>query len=239
MKRARLDKFISTHIGINRRDVRGLLAEGRVVVDGMPATDIHQVVHQFSRIECDGQLLQANRPQYVMLHKPKGVVSATRDDKHKTAIELLNDAGCEAAEALHIAGRLDLNSTGLLLLTNNGDWSSGLSLPGNKVPKRYRVTLAKPLSDEYVQAFAEGMYFDTEGITTSPAQLTILDEYLAEVVLEEGRYHQIKRMFGRFRNEVLALHREAIGEVTLGNLAEGQYRLLTELEVTALSLTIK
>jgi 16S rRNA pseudouridine516 synthase len=232
----RLDRFISVQTGINRKHVRLMLARGRVLVDGVQATDIQQPIGEFSRVLLDGQVLQANTPRYVMLHKPVGVVSATRDDEHRTVIDLLQ---ADYRHSLHIAGRLDLNSSGLMLLTNDGRWSRGLSAPDSGVCKRYRVTLANPVGEEYIQAFADGMYFGYEDITTRPVGLRILGERLAEVTLTEGRYHQIKRMFGRFRNPVLALHRCAIGNLVLdAALAPGQSRELTAWEVASIGASI-
>ncbi len=229
---ARLDRFISVQTGINRKHVRLMLAQGRVRVDGVQATDIQQPVGEFSQVLLDGKVLQANRARYVMLHKPVGVVSATVDTQHRTVIDLLNSPW---AQELHIAGRLDLNSSGLLLLTNDGRWSRSLSSPDSGVSKKYRVTLANPIGEEYIAAFAGGMYFACEGITTRPAGLRILDERVAEVTLTEGRYHQIKRMFGRFRNPVLALQRSSIGNLALDPALEpGQSRELTPEEVQSI-----
>lgn len=225
----RLDRFLSQTItGLNRKSVRLILAQGRVRVDGQIARDIHQLVDFFSQIHLDDEPIQANQPHYLMLHKPVGVVSATQDPEHRTVIDLLSHPN---RDELHIVGRLDLNSSGLLLLTNDGRWSSRLTDPKHKVAKRYQVTLEKPVTEEYVTAFAEGMYFPFEGITTQPATLNIITAHQVEVILTEGRYHQIKRMFGRFRNPVLALHRVAIGSIQLdSNLAEGESRDLTPAE---------
>jgi len=235
-KRTRLDRFVSQQTGINSKDVRLLLAQGRLQVDGNPATDIHQFIDEFTRVTLDEKILQANQAIYLMLHKPIGVVSATKDDKHPTVLDLILRREPElAAYNLHIAGRLDFNTTGLVLLTNDGRWSRGLSAPEQQIAKRYIVTLANPLSEDYISAFAEGMHFPFENLTTRPAQLTILGECLAEVHLTEGRYHQIKRMFGRFRNPVVALHRSAIGSVELDPaLGLGEYRALDCHEVAAL-----
>lgn len=230
-KRTRLDRFISSHPGINRREVRGLLASGRVMLNGKPARDINQVINQFDHVSLDGRVLQALSRKYRMLNKPSGVVSATRDDKHKTVIDLLD---CSGANDLHIAGRLDFNSTGLLLLTNDGEWTRGLASPEQGVRKVYQVTVEKPLSEEYVQVFAEGLYFAYEGITTRPAGLRILSAHSAQVTLTEGRYHQIKRMFGHFDNKVLTLHRAAIGGLSLDiELAPGQSRNLSPPELAS------
>ena len=234
--RTRLDRFISREIGINRRDVRGLLAQGRVLVDGEIARDIQQAVHQFTKVSVDGKIIQDNQPRYLMMNKPAGVVSATKDKQHTTVIDLINDSDELNREELHIVGRLDFNSTGLLLLTNDGRWSRDLSLPENSVQKRYRVELEDPIineADNMITAFSEGIYFEYEEITTQPAVLRIISERVAELDITDGRYHQIKRMFGRYQNKVLALHRYAVGNLTLDtSLEPGQYRQLTNREIT-------
>lgn len=181
----------------------------------------------------DGAILQDNRPCYLMVNKPAGIVSATTDKQHKTIIDLIDHPN---RDSLHIAGRLDFNSTGLMLLTNDGRWSRNLSLPESKVTKCYRVELENPVTDEYISAFAEGFYFKYEGITTQPAELTIISERVAEISLTDGRYHQIKRMFGHFQNKVLSLHRYAIGNLQLDSeLSPGQYRELSAEEVTGIN----
>jgi 16S rRNA pseudouridine516 synthase len=206
-----------------------MLAQDRVLVNGHIAHDIDEIIDTFSHIILDGQTIQTNSAQYVMLHKPTGVVSATKDSIHKTVIDLLEFS---YKEQLHIVGRLDLNTSGLMLLTNDSRWSERLTQPESKVGKRYLVTLKNKLTVDYIEAFANGMYFEYEDLTTKPVKLTILSDYQAEVELFEGRYHQIKRMFGRFRNPVVALHRYAIGNLQLDRqLAEGQSRKLTESEV--------
>lgn len=223
--RKRLDRYLRQDGGISSVDIRPLIAQGRVLVDGVPATGISQVIDNFSRIQLDQRILQARSAVYIMLHKPPGVVSATEDPRHRTVIDLLQR---QDRDQLHIAGRLDYSSTGLLLLTNDGAWSRRLSSPENNIRKLYRVTLEKPVTEDYVPAFAEGMYFPYEGITTRPAQLRIIDDCTVEVALIEGRYHQIKRMFGRFRNRVVKLHRVAVGQLVLDPaLAPGHYRELT------------
>jgi len=223
-----------------------MLAKKRISVDDCIADDIGQRIDKFSKITLDGDILQANKALYIMLNKPIGVVSATIDKQHKTVIDvleeqnLLADESSDEIETLHIVGRLDLNTSGLLLLTNDSRWSERLTSPEHKVEKRYQVTLNNPLIDDYVQAFADGMYFAFEDITTKPAKFKVIannttdqgNEYIAEVILTEGRYHQIKRMFGRFRNPVIGLHRQAIGNLLLDDkLALGMSRFLTEDEV--------
>ena len=223
-KKHRLDRFISAKTGTPKSKVRLMLAQKRIYVDGQLATDINQPIDQFSHVALDGAVVQNNTRRYIMMNKPIGVVSATKDEQHKTVMDLLVEKNINTDD-LHVVGRLDLNSSGLLLLTNDGDWSRALMSPEKKVAKVYEVTLENPITDECIQAFANGMHFSYEDITTKPAQLEKLSECVAKVTLEEGRYHQIKRMFGRFRNPVLALHRVSIGEIKLDtDLAPGECR---------------
>lgn len=227
-KTYRLDRFISQHSDYAISDVRLLVAQKRIEVDGEPAQSVQQKVGQFSAVQLNGKMLSNNMPVYIMLNKPKGVVSATKDAEHRTVLDLIDHP---KKHELHIAGRLDLNTTGLVLLTNDGAWSRKISLPETKLSKIYHVTLAKPLSEEYVQAFAEGIYFGYENLTTQPAKLTIKTEYTATLELTEGKYHQVKRMFGSFRNAVLALHRSQVGHICLDDLPEGEFRELSVDEV--------
>ena len=228
--KCRLDRFIAQYCQVSRRDVRLMLAQGRVLVNNITARDIDQIIDSFSTIVLDGEVIQANAAHYIMLHKPIGVVSATKDDQHKTVIDLLDYS---FKSQLHIVGRLDLNTSGLLLLTNDSRWSERLTQPESKVSKHYVVTLKNKITKDYIDAFANGMYFGYENLTTKPAKLTILSDYQAEVELSEGRYHQIKRMFGRFRNPVVALHRGKIGNLLLDPaLPAAGYRKLTADEMT-------
>lgn len=232
MQKSRIDKFLSSTLLVNKREVKLLLAQHKVQVNNVVITDAAFQINKFSIIKANGKTLQDNKPIYVMLNKPVGVVSATKDNIHKTVIDLLSIPN---KESLHIVGRLDLNTSGLMLLTNDSSWSERLTLPNSKVPKEYEVTLKDKLTNDYIVAFKEGMYFEYEDITTQPAILSITSEYVAHVTLMEGKYHQIKRMFGRFRNQVMALHRSKIGNLPLDeNLPVGESRLLTDEEVKSI-----
>ncbi len=229
-KRSRLDRFLSSQLKIPRKETKPLLAQGLVSIDGVVVDDAQHFVEEFSQVKFKDQVLQNKTPYYLMLHKPLGVVSATKDEQHSTLIDLLD---VPFKNELHIVGRLDINSTGLILLTNDGRWSRALMNPENKVSKSYQVKLEKPVSQKMVQAFLNGIYFKYEDITTKPAILKMLSEYVAEVTLSEGKYHQIKRMFGNFQNKVLEIHRFAIGKIVLDqNLNPGQSRLLSPTEIT-------
>ncbi|WP_248802062.1 pseudouridine synthase [Pseudomonas sp. MWU13-2100] len=226
----RLDRFLSNLPRFNRQQVRLLLVQKRIRVDGLIIGDPHHEVREFSQVEVDDEVLQAGRPpRYLMLHKPEGCVSATRDPQHRTVLELIDEP--DVLE-LHIAGRLDFNTTGLMILTNDGQWSRRLTQPQTKLPKVYYVETEQLIGPEYVETFARGLYFAFEDLTTQPATLELLGPRSARLSIVEGRYHQVKRMFGHFDNKVLRLHREAMGPLMLDeHLAPGQYRPLRAEEI--------
>ena len=226
----RVDRFLSNLPRFNRQQVRLLLVERRVSVDGVPVSDPHHEVREFSRVCVDDEVLQAGKPaRYFMLHKPQGCVSATCDPQHPTVLDWLDEPD---KDELHIAGRLDFNTTGLMLITNDGQWSRRLTQPTTKLPKVYLVETEQPIGAEYAATFAAGVYFAFEDLTTQPAQLELLAPRLARLIIIEGRYHQVKRMFGHFDNKVLRLHRERMGPLALDDaLAPGEYRALSADEI--------
>ena len=215
---------------MGRNRARELVVARRVAVNGELVTKIDVEVGRFSRVELDGVVIQrAERLLHLMLNKPIGVVSATSDAEHRTVIDLIDDPD---KESLHLVGRLDRSTSGLVLLTNDGRWSKALMDPTRKVPKTYLVETRDSIPREAVEAFAKGFYFHTEDLTTLPAELEILGERRARLTLHEGRYHQVKRMFHRTGNRVIALHRERIGNIRLPeDLAPEQWRSLTAEEI--------
>jgi 16S rRNA pseudouridine516 synthase len=225
----KLDRLIAKHRSLGRSEAHRLIAAGRVKVDGVINLVNQHEIDRFTRVELDAELVQQpERALYLMMNKPGGVVSATIDAEHQTVIDLIDDPD---KHTLHIAGRLDRWSTGLLLLTNDGRWSKQLMDAGSKVPKIYLVETEAPIPSAAVAAFERGFHFADEDITTLPAELVLLGERRARVTLHEGRHHQIKRMFGRVGCFVTALHREAIGGLNLpGDLVLGQWRLLEPTE---------
>ncbi len=228
----RLDRYLESRLQASARAVRLLLAGGAVTVDGVTERDGRCVVGKFSRITANSEPLQSKEAVYLMLHKPVGCVSATHDPVHLSVLDLIHHP---SRDELHLAGRLDFNTTGLLLLSNDGEWSSGITLPGRRTPKTYRVETRDVITPEYVERFRQGVDFRYENLRTQPAILEILAPRLALLTLVEGRYHQVKRMFGSFRNPVLSLHRISIGTLHLDDaLLPGQYRPLTEEEVASL-----
>jgi 16S rRNA pseudouridine516 synthase len=227
----RLDKWIQKHKGCGKSTARRLIASGEVTIDGGSVRDSVFDVTRFHEIQISGEsgLAQSNTAHYIMLNKPAGCVSATSDPEHQTVIDLIAEP---FAGLLHLAGRRVKESTGLTILTNDGRWSRLITEPDEAIPKTYLVTTEKPISPESVDAFREGFYFAYEDITTLPAELKILSSNSARVIIYEGKYHQIKRMFHAVSNRVTSLHREKIGNITLDkNLPLGHYRSLTDEEI--------
>jgi len=229
----RVDRFLSNLPRFNRQQVRLLLVEKRVRIDGKVALDPHSDVREFSRVEVDDEVLQVGKPlRHFMLHKPAGCVSATRDPQHPTVLDLIHEPD---NYDLHIAGRLDFNTTGLMLITNDGSWSRRLTQPQTKLPKVYYVETEQVIGPEYALTFKEGLYFAFEDLTTQPAELELLGPKSARLSIVEGRYHQVKRMFGHFDNKVLRLHRERMGPLVLDTtLKPGEYRPLSVDEIESI-----
>lgn len=225
----RLDRFLirrGTHSG---KEVARLLADGRVRVNGEIETSGLSKTDRFCTIELDGEILQEHEAVYLMLNKPAGYLSATTDPQHSTVIELIDHP---LKQELHLAGRLDRATTGLLLLTNDGRWSKGVTEPVEEIPKIYRVQTRDVISPDTAAIFAAGIYFAYEDLTTRPAVLEVLGEREALLTIHEGRYHQVKRMFHAVGNQVVGLHRESIGQLVLGDLPEGSFRKLMAAEVS-------
>jgi len=227
----RLDKLLAGTGRWSRREVRVLVKGGRVLVDGEPAAGVEQKVDPaVSKIQVDWETLAVGGFTYVMLHKPPGVLSATEDSRQKTVLDLLSPD--LRRKGLFPVGRLDKDSEGLLLLTDDGDLAHRLLSPRRHVEKVYRVWLDRPLGEADREAFAAGIVL-ADGTKCRPAGLELLgDGREVLVTLHEGKFHQIKRMCAGRGSAVCRLKRIAMGALTLDEaLAPGAYRLLTGEEV--------
>lgn len=230
----RLDRFLVQATALSRSQAQRAVRAGRVTLGGARVSDpALQLARQHEPVRLDGELIEPTGPRYLMLHKPAGYVCATRDAQHATVLDLLPRA---LRDGLHVAGRLDRDTTGLVLLTDDGNWSHRVTSPRHRCAKRYRVTLAEALSDADIERLGEGLMLRDEKRPTRPARVERLGERELWLTLEEGRYHQVKRMFGALGNRVVTLHRDRIGVLQLDPTAlpEGAFRELTEAEVAAL-----
>ena len=227
----RLDKLLASQGMLSRREVKELIAGGKVTVDGVPEKRPERKVSGTEQIAVLGEPLRVQRTLTLMLNKPQGYVSAARDARDKTVLELV-PAEYRRKE-MFPAGRLDKDTTGLMILTDDGALAHEILAPKKHVPKQYRVTVDIPITEEMVRRFAEGIMLN-DGVCR-PAALTVEAPFTGVVTLQEGRYHQIKRMFGCCGAAVTALHRLSMGALRLDpSLAPGECRPLTEAELLLL-----
>ena len=225
----RLDQWLARHRGLSLRDARQVIVDGRVNVDGEVSRRPTKELDRFRQISVDDTIEQPGmRRLCLMLNKPVGILSATKDATHRTVLDLIDHP---EKSSLHLAGRLDRSSSGLVLLSNDGTWTSSLSDPAQGVEKEYLVETVGPIPEAAVEAFAEGFFFATDGVKTRPARLEILAPDRARVTLSEGKYHQIKRMFHRLDGlRIRSLHRVRIGSFHLPeDLATGEWRELEDM----------
>lgn len=229
----RLDRFLAETTDLTRSLAKKALHRQEVRVDGEIIKNPATQVDAHSAVTWHGERLALVGLRYVMLHKPAGVECSARRGLYPLVHELID---LPKAERLQPVGRLDVDTTGLLLLTDDGHWSHRVTSPRRRCGKVYRAQLAEPLAGEAlaraIAGFAEGLYLEGEEKPTRPAELTMRSPQVAELTLHEGKYHQVKRMFAAIGHHVEALHREAIGPLILDEaLAPGEWRELSPDEV--------
>lgn len=234
MAMERIDKIIASQGLYSRSDVKYLVSRKRIAIDGEIVTSSAQKADpKQNSITIDGKPLTVKKQVYLMLHKPKGYVSATEDQEHQTVLALVPQEFL--GRDIFPAGRLDKDTTGLMILTDDGGLAHNILSPKKHVQKVYQVKLDIPVTEEMRQGFAAGVVLK-DGICKG-ARLVITGERTAEVTLQEGRYHQIKRMFGCYGAKVVKLHRIAMGNLYLPeDLPEGSCRELTGEEVKKLQM---
>ncbi len=232
----RLDKIICSQTMYSRREADGCIRRGKVTVNGVVYRDPAQKFDpETVQITVAGTSVQYTQFVYYMLNKPAGILCVSRDPKAKTVVDLLSPA--DRRRDIFPAGRLDKDTHGLVLLTNDGDLAHRLLSPKKSIPKRYRAVLDGPITAEHIKAFAQGVTL-ADGTPCLPAQLTVLEDGenpLVEITICEGKFHQIKRMFGTIDRGVNWLKRFSIGGLELdAGLEECEYRSLTEQEISLL-----
>ncbi len=230
----RLDKQLADVLCLSRKEVKALIKQGRITVNARPATSSEQKVDpEADVIARDGVSLVAQSHLYLMLHKPAGIVSASRDPKAQTVIDLVPPQW--RRKGLFPAGRLDKDTTGFVLITDDGPLAHAILSPRRHVEKSYLVTLDRPATAAMSAVFAAGVVL-ADAHTCRPALLEVLPGQMARVVLQEGMYHQIKRMFLACGAVVTALHRDRIGGLILDpSLPSGACRPITPDELAQLT----
>ncbi|MBD2810388.1 16S rRNA pseudouridine(516) synthase RsuA [Xenorhabdus sp. Vera] len=231
----RLDKFLSQQLGISRNDVGRELRAELVTVDNEVIKTGAYKLKPDQQVAYDGTILQQlNGPRYFMLNKPQGYVCSTDDPSNPTILYFIDEP---VAHKLHSAGRLDIDTTGLVLLTDDGQWSHRITSPKHHCEKTYLVTLEHPISGDIEEKFLAGIQLNGEKTLTKPAKLEIIEPQIVRLTISEGRYHQVKRMFAAVGNYVVELHRERIGEINLDPaLGTGEYRALTDSEINSIQM---
>ena len=226
----RLDKYLATHSDATRTLAKMAIKSGRVEVNGEIVKDQGRKLKSDDVVLVNGRELVESGEVYLVLNKQAGIICATQDEEQDTVLDFLDGY---THKDLHIAGRLDKDTTGLVLITSDGQWSHRVTSPNYECQKVYVLETILPIQESYIEEFANGVLLRDEVKPTKPAQLEILGEKSAKLTLTEGKYHQVKRMFGAMGNRVVRLHRESVGGVTLGELGEGEFRELKDEEVAS------
>ena len=227
----RLQKVIAASGYTSRRKAEELIINGKVTVNGKKVYELGIKVDEKDEIKVDGNIISREEKEYYLLYKPRGVVTTTSDDKNrKTVVDLIN-----TKKRIYPVGRLDYDTTGILLLTNDGEFANVITHPSKKIDKVYIAKVKGIVTYEDVKKLANGVYID--GIKTSKGKAKVLKydkekkTTVIELVIHEGKNHQVKKMFESLSYEVLKLKREKISFLDLKGLNPGEYRRLTPKEV--------
>lgn len=230
----RLDKFLSKATELSRKDCKKILHAGEVTVNGEVVKDASLHIDEVGDdIEWAGEPLSvAMGNRYLLLYKPEGFECTLKPKEWPIVTDLID---VPQLASLRIAGRLDVDTTGALLLSDDGGFLHRVTSPKHHVAKVYDLTLADPMTEAQqafaIQELAKGIMLEDEYDKTKPAELSFSDATHAKLVLTEGKYHQVKRMMGYFGNKVIELHRASIGNITLAGLEKGESRFLTAEEI--------
>ncbi len=230
MAQVRLDKLLCDAAGLTRSQARERIKRGRVSVDGIVAKSPDVRCDESAVLRLDGNRLGGGGFRYIMLNKPAGVLSATRDEEQKTVLDLLPDKYPRGS--LFLVGRLDKDTTGLLIITDDGEYCHKVTSPKKQIPKRYEVVADGRIDLQDISAFAGGLVL-RDGTQCLPAYLSVEDGQANRATVEifEGKYHQVKRMFASRGKPVTKLHRTAIGRLELDkSLAQGEFREMSAKE---------
>jgi len=240
----RLDKFIAKSTQLNKQQALNVIEHNQVLVNDVLVNEAAFQVHENNNIILDGVVLIARPFRYLLMNKPANTICSNVDEVYPSVLKLLcaennavidksvelNQQIIEATSELHIAGRLDADTTGLILITDDGRWTFNITLPNNGCKKIYRVGLSRPIKHEVIAQFEQGIQLQGEQQLTLPAALDIISDREVLLTITEGKFHQVKRMFAAVGNRVQSLHRVQIGDLKL-DVEVGKWRYLTDLEI--------
>ncbi|WP_354622703.1 pseudouridine synthase [Psychromonas sp. MME2] len=227
----RLDKYICQSTTLTRSQAKKMILQGRVNNGQQTLRNSAYKVQDGELITLDNKAITLRGNRYIMLNKPQGFICSTVDEHLPSILNLID---VDHAEQLCIAGRLDADTTGLTLITDDGQWSHLITSPRKKCAKRYRVTIEQPIDDHSCTLFTQGIQLKSEPHPCLPAKVIIESDLEVLLTISEGKYHQVKRMFAAIGNHVTALHREQIGDIQLdAELKPGEWRYLNEQEINS------
>lgn len=232
MMKVRLNKYLSECGVTSRRKADSLINDGRISINGNIVLELGSKIDtETDEVFIDGELLKERKKVYYLLNKPKGVITSTTDDRNRiTVIDLI-----KTKEKIFPIGRLDYNTTGVLLLTNDGDFSNFLTHPKNGVEREYEVVIDKPLAQDDKLKLLKGVFLDKrKSVFTSITYPKRNNFSVARVVTVEGRNHFVKRMFEALGYRVNDLSRIRFGKITTRNLQKGEYRIISQKEINQL-----
>lgn len=229
----RIDKFVSHLTELPRTKVKAGIKKNKVTVNGETITKFDHSITLDDQVTWQGESLKYLGKRYFMLNKPAGYVCANSDELHTTVFDLLDETHLKD---FHVAGRLDIDTTGLVLLTNDGDWSHKITSPKKQKYKTYLVETQDIITSEAIEQLQNGVQLHNEKQPTAPAIIEQLASYSLRLSIYEGKYHQVKRMLAAVGNKVVELHRENIAGIALDEaLSAGEYRLLTDEEINIIN----
>ena len=231
----RLDKIISTQLNITRSQAKAVIKQGRVQVNGITAKTGDIKCFDDDLIRVDGKSIAYDEFVYIMMNKPKGVVSATYEKNDTTVIDILPEE--MKRKWLFPAGRLDKNTTGFMVITDDGEFAHNILSPSHHIDKTYIATLDKPITDEVIKDFESGMLLSCEKLIEASIEAVNDEKTVAKVVLRQGLYHQVKRMFKKHGITVVELKRTKMGNLPLDeNLKPGECRYITKEELKQMQI---
>jgi len=225
----RLDKFLCKSTDLTRPEATQRIHDGEITVNGVEIRCESTQVHENNCVLWRGQRLKARCFRYIAIHKPPNTICSNIDEAYPSVFTGLS---IDRISELHIVGRLDVDTTGLVLATDNGRWSFNIITPASQCQKTYRVGLSRPITPDAAQRLSQGLLLQGESQPTQPATINILSPHEVLLSITEGKYHQVKRMFATVGNRVVSLHREQIGAVSL-DIVQGEWRYLTADEVAS------
>jgi len=225
----RLDKLISNSTAFTRSQAKIVIRKGKVKVEGEVIANPAQHVDEDAYVEYMGVSIRKPQLRYIMFNKPVGVVCANKDEQHATVFDTLF---LPRIDTLHVAGHLDIDTTGLVLMTDDGQWLHQITSPKYQHQKTYLVDLDAPITEKQIRILENGVQLKDEKNRCQPAKLEKITEQKIRLTIVEGKYHQVKRMMAAVGNHVVTLHQEKIANIKLdSDLEEGQWRELTENEI--------